>query len=261
MQRRTFLTTAIAAGALAAAKDSPAQSSPSAEPREYYQLRRYLPIRGSGEKLCADYFEHNLIPALNRRGINNVGVFSVDIGPLTPTLYVLLSSTDLTKLVNIRGELAKDDDFMKASASFWAAPASAPAYSRVESQLLVAFTGHPRLTPPPKGKRIFQLRTYESPTDRDHTRKIEMFHSGEFEIFAKAGARSVFYGDTLIGPRTPSLTYMLTFEDMAHLEDTWDKFRNDPDWKKLSADPRFSFEQIVNSIDNLVLHPADYSQI
>ena len=31
---------------------------------------------------------------------------------------------------------------------------------------------------------------------------------------------------------------MLSFADMAELEAKWDVFRNDPAWKKLSADPR-----------------------
>ena len=69
-----------------------------------------------------------------------------------------------------------------------------------------------------KGKRIFQLRTYESPSNGEHVRKVEMFHSGEFEIFLRAGFHPVFFGDTLIGGRMPNLTYMLSFADQAELE-------------------------------------------
>jgi hypothetical protein len=154
---------------------------------------------------------------------------------------------------------------MKVAEPFWSAPATAPAFIRMESSLLVAFEGHPKLTPPAataqNGKRIFQLRTYESPSDGDHVRKVEMFHHGEFEIFQKAGFGQVFYGDRLIGPRMPSLTYMLAFTDLADLTAKWDLFRNDPTWKKLSGSPRYSFEQIVSNITNLVLSPAPYSQI
>jgi hypothetical protein len=76
----------------------------------------------------------------------------------------------------------------------------------------------------------------------DHVRKVEMFHHGEFGIFAKAGAAGVFYADALIGPRLPSLTYMLSFPDVAALEAGWDKFSADPDWKKLSGDPQFKLK-------------------
>ena len=59
----------------------------------------------------------------------------------------------------------------------------------------------------------------------------------------------------------PNLTYMLSFADMAELDAKWDVFRNDPDWKKLSADPRFAFEPIVTNITNLILSPLEASQI
>jgi hypothetical protein len=135
----------------------------------------------------------------------------------------------------------------------------------MDSSLLIAFAGHPKLTPPPSaaqhGKRVFQLRTYEGPSDADHVRKVEMFHHGEFEIFQKAGFDQVFYGDTLIGPRMPNLTYMLSFPELSDLTDKWKRFSSDPDWKKLSSDPRYAFEQIVSNISNLLLSPAPYSQI
>ena len=70
---------------------------------------------------------------------------------------------------------------------------------------------------------MFQLRTYESPSNGEHVRKVEMFHSGEFEIFLNAGFHPVFFGDTLVGSRLPSLTYMLSFADTAELEAKWDR--------------------------------------
>ena len=154
---------------------------------------------------------------------------------------------------------------MKAAEPFWSAPATAPAFQRVEVSLLAAFEGWPKITPPAssaiKAKRIFQLRTYESPSDRDHVRKVEMFNSGEFEIFKNAGCNPVFFGDTLLGPRMPNLTYMLSFADLTALDAGWEVFRNDPAWKKLSSDPHYSFEQIVSNISNLILSPLAASQI
>jgi hypothetical protein len=206
-----------------------------------------------------------LIPALNRMGFSPIGAFNLDIGPQTPALYLLIPSTSLESLVTTELQLAKDDEFMKAAAPFWNAPASAPAYVRIESSLLAAFEGWPRLVVPPvtaqHGKRVFQLRTYESPSSQDHVRKVEMFQHGEFEVFQRSGFWQVFYGDMLIGPRMPQLTYMLSFPEVAEMDAKWDAFRNDPQWKKLSSDPRYSYESIVNSISNLILTPASFSQI
>jgi len=190
-----------------------------------------------------------------------VGAFRLDIGPQTPTFYLLIPGTSVETLAMLELHLAKDAVFLKAAEPFWSAAATSPAFGRMESSLLAAFAGWPKLTPPAKEKRIFQLRTYESPSDAAHVRKVEMFHAGEFEIFTNAGAHAVFYGDTLVGSRMPSLTYMLSFADMAALTASWAKFVADPAWVKLKSDPRYSYEEIVSNITNLVLSPLACSQI
>jgi hypothetical protein len=233
--------------------------------REFYQLRRYFLQSGPQQKLTETYLSGALIPALTRMGMGPVGAFRVDIGPETPTYDILIPASDLAALAEVDLHLAQDTEFLKAADPFWSAPATAPAFQRVEYSLLSAFEGWPKLTPPPssatKAKRIFQLRTYESPSYKDHVVKVQMFHSGEFEIFAKAGFHMVFFGDALAGPRMPNLTYMLSFADSTELDAKWDIFRNDPDWKKLSADPRFAYEAIVSNITNLILSPLEASQI
>jgi hypothetical protein len=233
--------------------------------REFYQLRRYFLQSGPQLKLTETYLSSALIPALTRMGMGPVGAFRVDIGPETPTYDVLIPGSDLAALAEVDLHLAQDSEFLKAAEPFWSAPATAPAFQRVEYSLLSAFEGWPRLTPPPssatKAKRIFQLRTYESPSYKAHVVKVQMFHSGEFEIFRNAGFHMVFFGDTLAGPRLPNLTYMLSFADSAELDAKWDVFRNDPAWKKLSADPRFAYEAIVSNITNLILSPLDFSQV
>jgi hypothetical protein len=268
MERREFLTSSLAASAVALTKQSSAQSSsPTASggEREYYELRKYHLQTGPQIALTDHYLADALIPALNRLGIAPVGAFHLDIGPDTPTLYLLLPSSKLETLATAELHLMKDEQFMKAAEPFWSAPATAPAFQRIDSSLLIAFEGWPRLTPPSatahNGKRIFQLRTYESPSNQDHVRKVEMFHHGEFEIFQSAGFAQVFYGDTLIGARMPNLTYMLSFADTNDLNAKWDIFRNDPAWKKLKASPRYGFEEIVSNISNLILSPTAYSQI
>ena len=264
MQRRRFLASSFATSALALAGKSGAQAT-AAKPREYYELRKYLMQSGPQTKLTENYLSAALIPALNRLGMSPIGVFSVTIGPETPTLYVLIPSTSLEALVTADVHLAQDQQFLQAAEPFWSAPAKEPPYIRIESTLLIAFEGWPKITPPPAtaqhGKRLFELRTYESATNQDHVRKVEMFHKGEFDIFQKSGFDQVFYGDALIGPRLPHLTYMLSFPDLAARDAKWEAFRDNPDWKKLSADPRYAFEPIVSNITNLILTPTSFSQI
>ena len=267
MHRRKFLASSIAASTagFGSVAELEAQQQPASAGREYYQLRKYCVRAGPQTKLTHTYLEKALVPALNRLGFSPVGVFDLYLGPETPVVYVLMPGSSIEALAMAEFGLAKDDAFVKAAQPFWNAPAKEPAFDRVDSDLFVAFEGYPKLTVPPptaqKGKRVFQLRTYESPSNADHVRKVEMFNSGEYDIFKKAGFWSVFYGDALIGSHLPQLTYMLCFSDLSELVDKWKAFTTDPDWKKLTGSPRFSYESIVTNTTNLILNPADYSQI
>jgi len=264
MQRRHFLAASLASSALAIARPANAQAAASRS-REFYQLRRYSLYSGPQSALTDHYISDALIPALTRRGMGPIGAFHLDFGPETPQTYVLIPGPSVEALAMLDLELAKDSEFLKAADAFWNAPAAAPSFLRVEYSLLAAFDGWPKVTPPPaaatKAKRIYQLRTYESPSYRDHVRKVEMFNNGEFDIFKAAGFNLVFFGDTIVGSRMPSLTYMVSVPDAAAMDAHWDSFRNNPDWKKLSSDQKYAFEPIVSNITNLVLSPLPASQI
>ena len=289
MLRRTFVANSLVAAALSAAsasdskagsagssdskKDSDpatasqaaANSSTAGKQRLYYELRRYQLVDGPQKKICDAFFQNALIPAVNRLGITPVGVFNLTVGPGTPAMYVLLPSASLDALVNLEAHLANDAQYMSVGTPFLSAPAVAPAYQRLESQLMIAFEKIPGVTLPGatanNGARVFELRTYESPSDLDHKRKVEMMQSGEEKIFDKAGFTQVFYGDTLIGGHLPNLTYMLSFESLATRDQHWSAFGTNPDWKTMQANPRYAFEDIVSNISNFILTPASYSQI
>jgi hypothetical protein len=264
MDRRDFLAAIATSGLAANAKTLALQATPEQSGREYYELRRYHFQSGPQIDRANAYFRDALIPALNRLGIKSVGVFTVTIGPETPTMCVLTPSASLETLVTKESRLLRDAEYLKAGEAFLNAPAKEPAYIRVESSLQQAFEGMPKLSAPPAGPnrpRMFELRTYESPSDQDHVRKVEEFNSGEMESFKKAGFWGVFYSDTLIGPRLPSLTYMIGFEDLADRDRKWAAFRSEPGWQKLNALPRYTFEAIVSNVTNVVLTATPFSQI
>ena len=151
--------------------------------REFYQLRKYALQTGPQLALVQNYFEHALIPALNRMAMAPVGAFKLDIGPETPTYYLLIPASSVEALATLDLRLTEDAEFMKASAAFWGAPASAPAFVRVESWLMSAFAGWPKIVAPKSEKRIFQLRTYESASYAAHILKVQMFNEAEIGIF------------------------------------------------------------------------------
>lgn len=264
MERREFLAGSIAASTLAATGTAFSQDQGGLQ-QEFYQIRRYSLASGNEPKLTENYFATALIPTITRWGMGPVGAFSVVYGPETPIWYLLIPGPSVQALAELDQRLSKDADFLRIADPYWNAKAAAPAFQSVEVSLLKAFEGWPKLVLPAtslkKEKRIFQLRTYESPSNGEHVRKVEMFHSGEFEIFRRTGCNPVFFSDALTGSHLPKLTYMLSFHDVAELEAGWSAFLNDPEWKKLVASPRFAFDPIVTNIGSLIVSPLGCSQI
>src|SRR3984893_16918055 len=129
----------MAGGALSGEGRALAQAA-----QEFYLLRKYALRNGSQLALTQAYFEHALIPALNRMSITPVGAFKLDIGPETPAFYLLIPATSVETLVTLNKRLAEETEFSKAAAAFWGAPASSPALQRLETTLLSAFAGWPK---------------------------------------------------------------------------------------------------------------------
>lgn len=261
MKRRDFLASSLAASAgLASGTIGNAQETKAAG-RDYYELRFYQLTNSSRTKSVHGFFRDAAIPALNRLGINPVGVFNTMVGPLSPSIYVLLPHRSLESVATLEERLWADAEYVKSGAEFLNAPVDAPMYVRYESSLMQAFDCHPRITAPPKGKRMFELRTYESSSKKYNINKVEMFNSGEVDIFIRSGFHPVFFGEKLIGDRMPNLTYMLSIGDMAERDKAWAAFGADPQWKQLTSSPEFSSGPNVVNVTNYFLTPAPYSQV
>ncbi|MEO6526721.1 MAG: NIPSNAP family protein [Gemmatimonadaceae bacterium] len=260
MDRREFL----AASAVAAVSPMPtldALAQPA--PRQYIELRRYHLLPGARQRAFGAFVGSALIPAMNRAGVSKVGAFSVVYGENAPSLLLVLAHQSLDSVASLRDRLAADAELARAGAAVLDAPMSDPAFIRVESTVVRAIEAMPALEPSAgagsTAARIFELRTYESHSDRAALNKLKMFNAGEVPIFRKTGLIPVFFGETIVGEKMPSLIYMLTFADMAARDAAWSAFLKDPDWKTLSADPQY--RENVSAISDIILRPASYSQI
>ncbi len=263
MQRRDLLTTSTLAGAAAWTAWSGEVSADELK-REFYELRVYEMPGGARKIVLQDYLSKAAIPAWNRLGIKPVGAFNVVSGSNSQELYLLIPYPNLEIFLSTPAKLAADADYQKAAADYLGTSIENPAFLRYQSTLLLAFAKVPRLRLPPQTPenkpRIFELRTYESHSEKAAQKKIEMFNEGgEIAIFDQVGLKPVFFGQTLIGARLPNLVYLTVHDDMASRDKTWDVFRDDPGWKKLSADPAFA--NTVSAITVVFLRPAPFSQI
>jgi hypothetical protein len=264
MKRRVFVKTTILSSTAAAIlpRIGFAQIKPGNRAHMYYELRTYTLKDANQQNLVEDYFKKAAIPALNKLGIKNVGVFT-ELKPSGQSVLVaLIPYQSLHEFETINNRLEQDKLYVTEAAAYLNAPATKPAYERIKSSLLKAFKNMPGLELPPRDKRIFELRRYEHASEAAGAKKREMFNDlGEIDIFKRLGFKPVFFGETIIGEARPNLIYMVTFDDMAAHEQHWKSFSADPEWKKISVIPEYADSKLVSKITSTFLQPTDYSQI
>lgn len=273
--RRDFLKTTLIASATTAifgvaTKVSAAEKSDAAV---FFELRAYRFRPGASADLVHGYLEKAFIPALNARGLANVGVFTevgVDRKALTAAaipdspVWVLVTHPTFESFESVSADLNKDPKVQAAAADYLQAPKATPAYDRMDTYLMRAFSGMPTLEIPSFSKdktptRVFELRHYESHSEIKAFSKMAMFNDEEIVVMKDLGMSPVFYGQGLAGPNLPHLAYMTGARDLATHLDNWNKFRVDPRWKAMGRNPKYADN--VSKGTNRIVVPTAYSQI
>jgi len=239
----------------------------SAPKQEFYSIRIYQLKTKEQEERVDKYLQGSFLPALHRMGVPKVGVFK-PVGNDTAAIrriYVLIPFHSLDQFAGLPASLLKDPAYLSSGKDYLDATYNDPPYARFESIVLQAFPDMPRLEAPsplttPAAERIYELRSYEGPTEKYFVNKVQMFNQGgEVPLFKRLGFNAVFYASVLSGAHMPNLMYMTSFENMASREQHWKDFGADPVWKKLIADPQYQHN--VSHIDIVFLHPAPYSDL
>jgi len=234
--------------------------------QEYYALKIYkFKNQGQVERV-EKFLKEACIPAMHKAGIAKVGVFKPIEGDTVAGLsvFVWYPLKSLQQYAGLDGLLEKDAQYKKAGADYLEADNKNAPYARIETILLKAFPdmphfGIPEHTTPPS-QRIYELRSYEGPTEKMFQRKMEMFNAGgEITLFGKLGFNAVFYAEVISGSTMPNLMYMTTFADMKAHDEHWDTFRGHPEWKALSAMEKY--KNTVSRSVKYLLHPTDYSEL
>ena len=278
MKRREFLAAtaataaATAAGMMALTRGAIAADEEPATKKDIYELRLYKvepdarlkrtfkSDADARRKRLDAFLGEVMAPALNRIGISPVGAFESRDAQVKD-VYVLLRHGSAESVMTTTARLLGDEKFVKDGKEYLELPQDDPLYTRIESTMMLAFDGMPKILATDTSKaRIFQMRIYESHSMLKGKKKVEMFNSaGEIALFRKCGITPVFFGESMVGPILPNLTYMITFPDTDTQKAAWDKFKSSPEWKKLSGDPQY--KDTVSNITNLELRPTSYSQV
>lgn len=237
-----------------------------ADARQIFELRVYHAASSQQVTSIENYLQLALIPALHHLGISKVGAFkSVENDTATDKkVYLLIPFSSLDAFANITSKLEKDVSYQQAGSDYLNAAYNQAPYKRFETILLKAFPGMPQLAAPllngPKQERIYELRSYEGPTEKLYENKVQMFNKGdEIGLFKRLGFNAVFYAEVLSGCHMPNLMYMTTFENRASREEHWKSFNDDPQWKKLVSAPEYQHN--VSRADILFLTPEEFSDL
>lgn len=228
-----------------------------------FQIRVYHLKDNKQVSMTDNFLKDAYLPALHRYGIKNIGVFKPISNDTASDklIYVMIPFTSLDQWSKINDRLNADGAFKSAGENFLHADAKNPPFQRLESILLKPFPGQSFLNIPKQkdAERVFELRSYESPTWHLSDKKRAMFNKDEMGIFKKLGFNPVFYAGVISGSRMPNLMYMPIFKSVEDRNAQWKLFFSDPKWKEISVDPSNENNVSVSHVDSILMHDTDYS--
>jgi hypothetical protein len=241
-----------------------ATASPAAKSGSYYEIRVYHFKDARQEASVDSFLQYQYIPVLHSAGISNVGIFKpiANDTAADKRIYVFTPYKSLKNWESAHPEIVQKLE--NGNSGYTNAVYNNPAFVRMETIFLKAFEKMPSAAAPaltgPKADRVYELRSYESASEKIFRNKVEMFNKGgEVALFKRLGFNAVFYGEVLFGARMPNLMYMTSFENMKVRDEHWKAFSADPEWKKLSGMPEYQNNVARN--ETIFLRSTNYSDL
>ncbi len=232
---------------------------------ELYEVRSYLLGEKSDAAAIDGYLRDALLPALKRAGVGPVGVFTNSKSDESGSkrIVVVIPYKNSDHILKVKDSLAGDHQLSSDAKNYLDRESKNPPFTRIRSELLVAMDCMSNAKVPAgtldNPNRVYELRLYESPNERLGALKVEMFNSGEVPIFLDCGIQPIFIGECIVGPQTPSLTYLTMYPSEEARLKSWVDFRVHPDWQVLSKVEKY--QGTVTHIDKFVLVPMPYSEM
>jgi hypothetical protein len=235
-----------------------------ASARDYYLIQVYHCTTTKQIENIDAFLKNTFLPYLHQNGIEKVGVFA----PLNndtaadKKLYVWVPFKNIQKLDELDQKIeALDPMGNEPIIHLETADGSLP-YTRIEKIITRAFKFQPQYattsTLTKSSSRVYEYRSYESPTEAMHLKKVHMFNEGgEVKLFASLNFNAIFYSKVIAGSRMPNLIYMTSFNSMEDRNAHWESFREAPVWKKISVAPEYL--NSVNRNETILMSARDYA--
>lgn len=232
--------------------------------RDYYLIQVYHCTTTKQIENIDAFLKNTFLPYLHKNGIKKIGVFA----PLNndtaadKKLYVWVPFKNIQKLDELDQKIEALDPMGNAPIIHLETADGSLPYTRIEKIITRAFKFQPQYattsTLTKSSSRVYEYRSYESPTDAMHLKKVHMFNEGgEVKLFASLNFNAIFYSKVIAGSSMPNLIYMTSFNSMEDRNAHWKSFVEAPIWKKISTAPEYL--NLVNRNETILMSARDYA--
>jgi len=232
--------------------------------RDYYLIQVYHCTTSKQIENIDAFLKKTFLPYLHQNGIEKVGVFApLDNDTATDKrLYVWVPFKNIQKLEELDQKIEALDPMGTAAIIHLENADGSLPYTRIEKIISKAFKFQPQYarksTLTKSSDRVYEYRSYESPTEAMHLKKVHMFNEGgEVTLFASLNFNAIFYSKVIAGSSMPNLIYMTSFNSMEDRNAHWKLFGDAPLWKKISAAPEYL--NTVNRNETVLMSARDYA--
>jgi len=232
------------------------------ESRRIFVLEQYYLKNGTQAGRIHEHFSKAAIPALNKVHSGPKIFLESLVAPHMPQVAVIIGFQSLEEMWNVHTKVLADPELLKSFENWENHPEQPCEHASIV--LLEATDYCPEIkqdSTPREKPRIFELRTYHSPTWRQLRALHERFAGPEIKIFHRVGVNPILYSSTLVGPNMPNLTYVIPFENLAAREKAWDAFGADPEWIKVRKESIDKHGQISSVSQVSLYRSTPYSPI
>ncbi len=106
--------------------------------------------------------------------------------------------------------------------------------------------------------RVFELRTYTTPEGKLDALQAG-FRDNTTRLFERHGITNIGYWTPQDAPNSSNtLVYIIAPDSREAAETSWQNFRNDPEWQRVSRESQVD-GRIVDNIESVFLDPTDFS--
>lgn len=240
----------------------PGAATAAQQRTRFYTLQNFYLKQGTQVTRMHEFWSKGCLPALRKVHSGPVILLEALVAPHMPQYAAIIGYRSLEEIEKVQNALRAQPEFQNAVEQ-WERD-SEPPYEHYSTSLLEATDYSPEITPvdpPPKTPRIFELRTYHSPTLRQLRALHERFAGPEIKIFHRVGVHPVLYSSMIFGANQPNLTYLIPFENLAAREKAWAAFGADPEWAKVREESIKRYGQISSVIQIWLFRATPYSPI